>query len=49
MAKDKEVKSELVDAPEVQDAPVVKKAPVVEEVVAEEVPSPGHSTRAFRG
>lgn len=49
MAKDKEVKSGLVDNGVVEKAPVVKDVPVAKEEKVEEVPaSPGHATRGFR-
>lgn len=49
MSKNKEVKSGLVEVEKSHEAPAApKSAPVIEEA-PEVVPTPGHSTRAFRG
>jgi hypothetical protein len=49
MSKNKEVKSGLVEVEKSQEVSATPKgAPVIEEA-PEVVPTPGHSTRAFRG
>ena len=48
MSKVKEVKSGLVEVETPQEAPAAPKVAPVAEQVVEEVPTPGHSTRAFR-
>jgi hypothetical protein len=49
MSKNKEVKSELVEVEKSHEAPAAPKGTPVIEEAPEVVPTPGHSTRAFRG
>lgn len=49
MSKNKEVKSGLVEVEKSHEAPAAPKAAPVIEQAPEVAPTPGHSTRAFRG